>query len=512
MRIKETDVAVIGTGAAGCAAAITALEAGKRVVVCEKNRAPGGATNTVIVVRVIRNDPAFIEKAFLIHMEMTNWLGNPDLVRSWIEKDATLDEWMERHGIEFHINYVTSLDTLGQQEDPLGGFPKGHLIAERAFLKGKGNGHGGAVLVQRLLEQIRQKGGEVLMSTPAVRLEKQEGRVTGIVARDTGGEEFLIRAKAVILCTAGFNDDREMVKKYSGFDYTLDKSGTCTEGDFFFIWNAPKLDGSGIKMAWEAGAKRGPVGIAPFAHMPGPGIIGKIPWNSESQLRIVQEQPYLWVNQNGLRFMNEAIITDHFTSGRVIANQPGKCAYLIIDEATKEHMEQDGLDYTYFIFPADHLTDFDGDLERVMEKGNRHIFIADGMECLENLCEQTGIPVENLRETIARYNAYCDAGCDARFGKKKKFLRPVREGKIYCFRVFTTAYQTIGGLKVDGRTRVLDESERPIDGLYAAGDIIAADLFGEPPICGIGNAGIALSTGIIAAEDAVKCIDGRTNI
>ena len=504
MRIEEADVAVIGTGAAGCAAAVTALEAGKRVVICEKNCAPGGATNTVIVVRVIRDDPAFVEKAFLIHMEMTNWLGNPALVRNWIEKDSKLADWMERQGIEFKINYVTTLDSLGRQDDPLGGFPKGHLIAERAFIRGEGNGHGGAVLVRRLLARIKELGGVVHMSTPAVRLEKEDGKISGVVAKTKEGEEFLIRAKTVIMCTAGYNTDAEMIKKYSGFDYTLDTTGTCTQGNFFFIWNAPRLDGTGIKMAWEAGAKKGPMGIAPFAHIPGPGIIGKVPWNAQSQLRIVQEQPYLWVNQNGLRFMNEGIITDHFTSGRVIANQPGKCAYLIIDEATKEHMEKDGLDYTYFIFPANHLTDFDKDLEAVIAKGNKHIFIEDSME---SLCEKTGIPIENLRKTVEEYNGYCEKGRDDQFGKKKKFLKPVKTGRLYCFRVYTTAYQTIGGLKVDGNARVLDNSDKPIAGIYAAGDIIAADLFGEPPICGIGNAGIALCTGQIAAEDAVRYID-----
>lgn len=506
MRTEHTDVVVVGTGAAGTAAAVTALESGKRVIVCEKNSAPGGATNTVIVVRVIRDDPEFVEKAFLIHMEMTRWLGNAPLVRNWIEQDAKLEQWMREHGIEFQINYVTTLDNLGKQDDPLGGFPKGHLIAERAFLRGEGNGHGGVQLVRTLLKRIEALGGQVRRNSPVTSLIREDGRVTGVVVHPKRGEAYVIRAKAVILATAGFNDDAQMLRAYSGFDYTLDRTGTCTQGDFFFLWPCTKLDGSGIRMAWEAGAKKGAMGVAPFAHIPEPGIIGKVPWNTESQLRIVQEQPYLWVNQNGERFMNEGIITDHFTSGRVIASQKGKCAYLIFDEATKLHMEQKGLDYTYFIFPADHLTDFDGDLERVKAKGNRHIFVEDSLEAL---CEKTGIPLDNLKETLERYNAYCDQGRDGQFGKPARFLRPVREGRYYCFRIYTTAYQTIGGVKVDGNTRVLDGEERPIDGLYAAGDLIAAELYGEPPVCGIGNAGIALCTGIIAGRDAVRRMEGE---
>lgn len=504
MRIEEMDVIVVGSGAAGTAAAITALEHGKRVLLCEKNSAVGGATNTIAVVRVIRDDPAFVEKAFRVHMEMTNWMGNAALVRNWIEVDSKMAQWMENQGVKFKINYVTTLETLGQQDDPLGGYPRGHLICERAFIPGEGNGHGGAVLIRRLLERIHELGGEVRRKTKVVRLLREGDRVVGVVARETGGEEYIIRSKVVVLATAGFNDDAEMIRKYSGFDYTLDPTGTCTEGDFFFIWTCPKLDGSGIRMAWDIGAKKGAMGIAPFAHIPGPGIIGKIPWNSESQLRIVQEQPYLWVNQNGYRFMDEGLITDHFTSGRIIANQKGKCAYLIIDEATKEHMEKVGLDYTYFIFDAPNLTNLDDDIARVIAKGNRHVFVEDNLEAL---CEKTGIPLKNLRATIDTYNQYCDTGRDELFGKKERFLRPVRTGRYYCFRAYTTAYQTIGGLKVDGNTRVLDEEEQPIRGLYAAGDLIAAELFGDPPICGIGNAGIALSTGIIAGRDAARYME-----
>lgn len=500
MKQLACDVLVLGSGGAGLAAGVTAAEAGKRVVLLEKNTFFGGATNTVIVVRVLRDDPAFVDRAFQVHMEMTHWMGNPELVRAWLERDAKLAQWMAQRGVEFCIDYVTTLDSLGRQDDPLGGFPKGHLIAERAFLKGEGNGHGGALLVRALLERLEALGGRVYRGAPAVSLKAKGGRITGALARTRDGQELDISAPAVVLATAGFNENAEMIREYSGFDYTLDPTGTCTQGDFFFVWPYTKLMGDGLRMAWEAGAVRGPIGVAPFAHIPGPGVIGRVPWNTRSQLRIVQEQPYLWVNQRGRRFMDESIITDHFTSGRVVAQQPGKCAYLIFDEATREHMEREGLDYTYFIFPAGRLTDLEGDMCRVQAAGNRHVFIADG---IVELCRQTGLPPDALADTVARYNDCCDAGRDSLFSKDPRFLRPVRTGKLYCIRVYTSAYQTIGGLKVDGGARVLREDGGPLPGLLAAGDIIAANLFGQPPICGIGNAGIALSTGILAGESAV---------
>ena len=502
-RLADCDVLVLGAGGAGVTAAIAAAEAGMSVIILEKNSFTGGATNTIAVVRVVRDDPRYVDKAFQVHMEMTHWQGNPDLVRTWLEHDSRLADWMRERGVKFKVDYVNTLETMGQISDPLGGYPKGHLIAERAFLWATGNTHGGVWMMHTLLNHFEALGGKLYKSTPAIRLLMEDGKVMGAVARTKEGEEVEITAKAIVMATAGFNENAEMVKEYSGFDYTLDPTGTCTQGDFFFIWPVTKLMGDGLKMAWAIGAAKGPVGVAPFAHMPGPGIISRIPWNSESQLRIVQEQPYLWVNQKGMRFMDESIITDHFTSGRVVAQQPGKCAYMIFDEATKEHMEQVGLDYTYFIFAADRLTDLDGDIARVQAKGNKHVFVAEN---LDDLCRQTGINAQGLRETVERYNAYCAEGRDAQFAKEPRFLRPVLTGKIYCLRVYTTAYQTVGGLAVDGKTRVLNEAGDPIFGLYAAGDIIAASIFGEPPICGIGNAGIAMSTGMAAGENAADYV------
>jgi fumarate reductase flavoprotein subunit len=82
----------------------------------------------------------------------------------------------------------------------------------------------------------------------------------------------------------------------------------------------------------------------------------------------------------------------------------------------------------------------------------------------------------------------------------------VKEPKFYALRTICGAYQTIGGIRVNGRTEALTKERKVIPGLYAAGDIIAAELFGDPPINGVGMVGFAVTTGLIAAESALAYI------
>ncbi|MDD1707348.1 MAG: FAD-binding protein, partial [Methanoregulaceae archaeon] len=138
-------------------------------------------------------------------------------------------------------------------------------------------------------------------------------------------------------------------------------------------------------------------------------------------------------------------------------------------------------------------------------QGNKHAFIAD---TLEDLAKQMDIDPAALKKTVDEYNAYCEKGHDDQYAKNPKFLRPVKKGKFYAVRAFSTAYQTIGGIKVNGKTQALTKDLEVIPGLYAAGDIIAAELFGDPPTLGIGTLGFALASGRIAGQSALQYIKG----
>jgi fumarate reductase flavoprotein subunit len=498
----NADVVIMGTGGAGMAAAITAAEGGAKVVVLEKRPFPGGASNTPVGLGFVKNDPELRDKAFRVHMEWTHWTANADLLRSYVDTSGEIPEWLEKMGVPISVGNRRPFDVSdGEQPPGSGPFFAAMDATGMCMLKAVGQGHGGAQMIKAMVARAKQLGVEVRFSTPGKKILKVGDRIAGVYAEDKAGNTVHVDAKAVVIATAGFNEDLEMIKKYGGYDFTLDRYGTCEEGDYFNLCLDLKLTGDGIKMAWEAGADKGAIGIPIWPHVPGPGIIGNMPWIMLSQLRIVQEQPYLWVNQGGKRFMNEEIIPGRIVVGTLIAQQPGKCATLIFDDDTRRKMEEEGVDKIYFIFPAKTLKDIEGDMRKVIAQGNKHAFIAD---TLEELAKQAGIGPAALKKTVVEYNGFCEKGHDDQYAKNPKYLRPVKKPKFYGVRVFNTAYGTTGGIKVSGKTEATTREGKVIPGLYAAGDIIVGEYYGQMVSQGIQTIGFAVTTGRIAGKSALE--------
>ena len=82
----------------------------------------------------------------------------------------------------------------------------------------------------------------------------------------------------------------------------------------------------------------------------------------------------------------------------------------------------------------------------------------------------------------------------------------MRRGRFYALRVFNGGYSTVGGIKINGRGEVIDSDGMAIPGLYAGGDCAAGELYGDPPIGGIGNASIAMAQGFACADSVLEQI------
>jgi fumarate reductase flavoprotein subunit len=496
----KADVVVLGTGGAGMASAITAAEGGAKVVLLEKRPFPGGASNTPVGFGFVKMDRESQDKAFKIHMEGTLWTANADLVRAFCDASGEIPAWLTAMGVQ--ADFPNQGIPMAAEPAPGNGRSQAVVDIEGyCSLKAIGRGHGGAQLIKAMVARARELGVDILFSTPGKKILRAGDRTSGVYAETKTGSTVHIDARAMIIATAGFNEDPEMIKKYSGYDFTLDWYGNCEEGDYFNLCPNLRLTGDGIKMAWEAGADKGRIGIPVWPHVPGPGVIGNMPWIMLSQVRIIQEQPYLWVNQDGKRFMNEEVIPGRLTAGNLIARQRGKCATLIFDDVTRRHMEEESIDKIYFIFPAKKLTDIEGDMRRLIAQGNKHVFVA---ETLKELAGQAGIDPVSLQETITEYNRYCEKGYDDQYAKDPKYLRPVKKPRFYGLRVFNTAYGTSGGIKVNGKTEVLTKEGKAIPGLYAAGDIILGEYSGDMVNQGIQSFGFALTTGRIAGKSALE--------
>ena len=501
----KADVAVIGTGAAGMSAAVRAAEGGAKVVVFEKRAFPGGASNTPMCVASTKKDQAYRDKAFKVHMEMTQQAGNPQLVRAWIDKSGEIPGWLAKQGYKLgDVMASATLETMGKQRGYGVGFPNGYFIHDVYILPARGKGHGGAMLIRHLVKRAKELGVDVRLATPVKRILKKGNRISGVFAEGKGKNRIEVSAKAVIVASAGFNEDRKMIKECGVYDFTLDPSFLGGgRGDLFFIYPNLKLTGDGQKMAWKVGADRGSMGIGLIPHIPRQGLGGPPPWINFLQLMTLIEQPYLWVNQQGQRYYDETFSNDHMTQTHSFARQNPKYGYIIFDNGTKKRLEETGPDYEYFIFQAKTIDNIDGQFASAIAAKNKNVFVAD---TLAELAKKTGIDLKGLTRTIDDYNSYCEKGHDDLFGKDPKYLHPVKEPKFYAIRAVCAAYQTIGGIRVNGKTEALTKERKIIPGLYAAGDIIAAEIFGDPPINGVGTCGFAIATGLIAAESVLEYI------
>jgi len=151
MEYSKTDMVVLGTGGAGMTAAITAAEAGAKVVVLEKRPFPGGASNTPVGFGFVKNDPELQDKAFRSHMDRTRWTANADLVRNYCLTSWEVPEMLAK------TNAPMTVRTEGPAFSASGGQPGGSgnlpVVQPTGMcqLQAVGQGHGGAQMIKAMV-------------------------------------------------------------------------------------------------------------------------------------------------------------------------------------------------------------------------------------------------------------------------------------------------------------------------------------------------------------------------
>lgn len=502
----SADIVIMGSGAAGYSAADAALNNGKSVIVFEKRPFQGGVANCAIQYIIVQNKKEYQDKAFKLLYEYGNYNGNPQVIRQYVNNSWRVRELADRLGVKIEVVDHVPLEDLGAPERADGFPPALNVHGDDCMAIGRGKGHGGALFGLYAMRDIIKRGGTYLLDTPLTDIKTDEN---GAVCEAVGvnnqtGEEVHVSCKAVIICAGGIMDDPEMIKQYTGFTYTgknAPNGGNVT----FNCFPDTKQTGDGHKLAWKLGGAVGAFSIEGHDMIPGPGIETDVSWITPYQFKIMTEQPYLWVNKKGARFMDESLTNNHIATCRNIRNQPDRVSYMIFDDETRRHLEEDGVDYFYFVFPAEKLTDIKGQFRDLIDNWkNEHVFMEDD---LETICKKAGIDAEGLKKTIEQYNRYCEEKDDPDFAKDPKYLRPVSKGPFYAMRVFCGGYNTIGGIRINGNMQVITEEQDPIPGLYAAGDNVLNEVWGNPIIAGMGAAYYAMPLGFAAGDSASAYVD-----
>jgi len=475
--IINLDLAIIGSGAAGLAAALTAAEGGTKVGIFEKQRSLGGASNFFEGIFAVESEMQRNEyitysrdEAFKAMMEYNHWRANPRLVRAIVNESAETISWLQKLGVEFKI-------TINIPDAPR----TYHLI------KGEGS-----TVIKALATAAREKGAQIRLGTTVKQILRQGEKITGIVA-EADEEEFRISAPAVVVASGGYINNKDWVKKYSGLDLGV---------NLIPFGNVDKM-GEGIRMAWEVGAAEEGLGILELLRMGplGPETINK------GNLMCAVAQPTLWVNERGERFCDESVTFNETSEGNICARYKQKCSYNLFDESIKENWLRFGIvkNLARENPPGTRLTNFDVELKSALEKGNKEVFVADS---IEELAGKIGIDPAALKATVDEYNRFCDKGHDDLFAKDPQYLQPLTKPKFYAIKAYTGCLGTLGGIKINHRAEVVDKNGKVIPGLYAAG-CDAGGMWGDSYSIVTNSGGcsaFALNSGRIAGKSILKYI------
>jgi fumarate reductase flavoprotein subunit len=475
------DLIIVGGGGAGLTAAVTAAESGAKVMVFEKKPALGGTTQwsggpMAVESRLQQRQYNTLTKddAFRIIMDYNHWRGNPFLIRAFIDESAETIDWFERLGVVFG--------------EPMANWV-GSYFTQHVAVKPKARNAG---IMQVLTEKVKEKGVEVFLETKVTGLIKEGDKVVGIVAQDKTGKTIEARAKAVFVATGGFANNKEWVKKYTGYDLGV---------NLFPVGPVAMLDlqGDGIQMAWNAGADSDTM-IIQLQY----NVMGAMP--PGATLAPMARQPLLWVNSQGKRFIDEGKVINWPFGGNALTRQKDPWAWLIFDGNTKNWFETKGLlNGSAPLLPGDKAVDVDGQFAKANGLGNNNVMMAAS---LEELAKKTGLDFTALKATVDEYNKFCDQGHDAMFAKEFRYLQPVRTAKFYAIKIVPSYLGALGGVRVNEKMEVLDKAnQKPIPGLYAGGNDVGG-LYGDSYdfIMPGGTAGFTFNSGRIAAKNALKYI------
>ena len=458
----DADVVVIGAGGAGMTAAMTAADAGQKVVILESQAMVGGnsarATGGMNAAKTVYQDEnefdqaAGVEKTLATAaekyadnetitalaktvseqwaayqanptgyfdsvelMELDTMVGgkginDPELVKTLCEGTADAIDWLDENGITLHNVSSFGGASVKRIHRPVN--EEGKVVSV------------GAYMIPLLQENCEKRGIDIVLNTTVdTILTDANGAAVGVSGTDKDGNTVVVNAKSVILATGGFGANLDMVTQYK------------PELAGFMTTNAAGAQGQGIEMATAIGA--GTVDMDQIQIHP------TVEANTAALITEgLRGDGAILVNANGERFVDEVGTRDVVSAAEIA--QPGSYSWLIVDQA---------------------MVDASSVIQGYIKKG----YTKTGAT-YEELAKELDVDPAAFANTMETWNSYVEAKNDPDFGRTS-FANPLNNGPYYAIKVTAGVHHTMGGVTINSATEVLKEDGTVIPGLFAAGEV-----------------------------------------
>jgi fumarate reductase flavoprotein subunit len=481
----DADVVVVGAGATGMSAALTAQQAGAKVILLEKAATIGG-------VSIIAGGPMGIDSRDQQNAGVAGKFTVNDVLDYWQSYNAWMDDgqlfyniasrsgetidWLEDNGMEFKFMGT-------EQAAHADGFPTYHIYADQDNKLG---------YYEALEKKFEDAGGQLYLETPATKLHAEGDKITGVTAVGKDGTTYEINCDAVVLGTGGFGANAEVVEEKVGFPLETFTTGTQT--------------GDGAAMSQAIGAGVGKTiqqfhGVTSYS-----GI--QTGQGKDEIAKAIYMPTSVWVNRRGSRFCPEDLNYDTALSSNAAATQ-GEYYFSIMSEDMVDAVAAGGAkalgvdtpvayEPTIPMFSIDEpWTQFKDALEDGVEKG----IVFKGAN-VQELAENMGVDPDTLAATLATYDDYCAEGKDEVYGKDSKYLKALGDGTLYAVKARPVSLGGIGGVLVNSNLQVIKDDGTVIGGLYAAGNDVAEIYNNSYPLVEGVTMMTALTGGRICGEEA----------
>ena len=417
---ETTDVVIAGAGGAGMTAAITAVQAGKKVILLEKAAVVGGnssrATGGMNAAETHYQKEQNIEDSVALYVSDTmkggHDLNDPDLVQTLAENSAEAIDWLDSIGAPLSNVGQAGGASTKRQHRPVN--DEGKILSVGTFL------------VEHLYENVQKLGIKVIFGAQVDEILMEDGKATGLHATGSEGEYITIHASSVIVTTGGFGSNPDLIVKYR----------PDLEG--YVSTNAPTITGDAIAFLEAAGAD--------FVDL---DQIQIHPTVVQSDGHLISESlrgdGAILLNVNGERFTNELLTRDVVSAN--IIKEPESFAWLLINQTMYD--------------------------ESTVIAG----YVSQGymVKCdtVADLAKEINVDEETLQASIDKWAAACAAQKDEEFGREAfdAIKTDLAEGPYYVAKIAPGIHHCMGGVHINTNAEVIDTEGNVIPGLFAAGEV-----------------------------------------